>query len=83
MIKVCDCGFHPRYGLEARGLKAYGLVSLVGLPSAMPIWISPEAKDSGVGILAGSDEIGGGDAMRILLGLCSGESNPGPFTPVM
>lgn len=32
-------------------------MSLVGLPSAMPIGISPDARDSGVGILAGGDGI--------------------------
>lgn len=71
---VCVWGSHP-----ARGLPEYGVESWVGLPSAIPIWISPEAEDWGVGNIAGGDMADDGDAIRDLWGLGSGVSNQRAF----
>lgn len=47
----------------------------VGLPSAIPIWISPELMELGVGILEGTNIIGGGDGILLGFGLSSGVGN--------
>jgi len=64
---VTPCGCHA-----ARGLGVYS----VGLPNAIPIWISPELIELGVGTLEGTNIIGGGDGILLRFGLSSGVGSP-------